>query len=119
MIAVFCESIVEEASVDWLRALGYSVEGGPDMSPGTVSVRYPLRAAHADVIRTSAVRESSSRRVNAEPPEEALADTRRKLTDGGRDAQSAQTGHPTAWRWSEAQSNTSLATAPSAALRLA
>ncbi|MCY4374865.1 MAG: hypothetical protein OXC31_13925 [Spirochaetaceae bacterium] len=119
VIAVFGESVVEEASVDWLRALGYSVEGGPEMSPETDSARYPLGAAHADVVRTSAVRGSPSRRVNAEPPEEALADTLRKLTGGGRDAQSAHTGHPSAGRWTEAQSNTSLATAPAAALRLA
>ena len=30
----FTESVVEQAALDWFRALGYDVVGGPDMPPG-------------------------------------------------------------------------------------
>ena len=76
---ILCESMVEEAALDWFRALGYHVEGGPDMSPGPDSLRYPLRASYADVVLTSAVR-GALRRLNAELPDEALDDALRKLT---------------------------------------
>ena len=76
---ILCESMVEEAALDWFRALGYAVEGGPDMSPGPDSLRYPLRASYADVVLTSAVR-GALRRLNAELPDEALDDALRKLT---------------------------------------
>ncbi len=32
--ARFSESVVEEAALGWLEALGYSVAHGPDISPG-------------------------------------------------------------------------------------
>ena len=76
---ILCESIVEEAALDWFRALGYHVEGGPDMSPGPDTPRYPLRESHADVVLTSAVR-GALRRLNPELPDEALDDALRKLT---------------------------------------
>ena len=76
---ILCESIVEEAALDWFRALGYAVEGGPDMSPGADALHYPLRASHADVVLTSAVR-GALRRLNPELPDEALDDALRKLT---------------------------------------
>ena len=76
---ILCESIVEEAALDWFRALGYYVESGPDMSPGPDSLRYPLRASHADVVLTSAVR-GALRRLNPELPDDALNDALRKLT---------------------------------------
>ena len=78
-MAILCESIVEEAALDWFRGLGYHVEGGPDMSPGPDALRYPLRASYADVVLTSAVR-GSLRRLNPELPDEALDDALRKLT---------------------------------------
>ena len=70
---ILCESMVEEAALDWFRALGYAVEGGPDMSPGADALHYPLRASHEDVVLTSAVR-GSLRRLNSEMTEEALDD---------------------------------------------
>ena len=76
---ILCESMVEEAALDWFRALGYHVEGGPDISPGPDSLRYPLRASHEDMVLTSAVR-GSLRRLNPELPDEALDDALRKLT---------------------------------------
>ena len=76
---ILCESMVEEATLDWFRGLGYHVEGGPDMSPGPDSLRYLLRASHADVVLTSAVR-GAFRRLNGELPNESLDDALRKLT---------------------------------------
>ena len=76
---ILCESMVEEAALDWFRALGYHVEGGPDMSPGPESLRYPLRESHEDVVLTSAVR-GSLRRLNSDLPDEAIDDALRKLT---------------------------------------
>ena len=71
---IVTESMVEDAALDWFRALGYHVESGPDMTPGPESLRYPLRESHEDVVLTSAVR-GSLRRLNSELPEEALDDT--------------------------------------------
>ena len=76
---IVTESMVEDAALDWFRALGYHVEGGPDMSPGPESLRYPLRESHEDVVLTSAVR-GSLRRLNSDLPDEAIDDTLRKLT---------------------------------------
>ena len=73
------ESMVEDAALDWFRALGYHVQGGPDMSPGPDSLYYPLRESHADAVLTSAVR-GSLRRLNSGLPEEALDDALRRLT---------------------------------------
>ena len=76
---IVTESMVEDAALDWFRALGYHVQGGPDMSPGPDSLYYPLRASHADAVLTSAVR-GSLRRLNSDLPEEALDDALRRLT---------------------------------------
>ncbi len=76
---IVTESMVEDAALDWFRALGYQVQGGPDMSPGPDSLYYPLRASHADTVLTSAVR-GSLRRLNSDLPEEALDDALRRLT---------------------------------------
>ena len=76
---IVTESMVEDAALDWFRALGYHVQGGPDMSPGSDSLYYPLRASHEDAVLTSAVRGSLSR-LNSDLPEEALDDALRRLT---------------------------------------
>ncbi len=76
---IVTESMVEDAALDWFRALGYSVLGGPDMSPGPDSLYYPLRASHADAVLTSDLR-GSLRRLNSDLPEEALDDALRRLT---------------------------------------
>ena len=51
---IVTESMVEDAALDWFRALGYHVDSGPDMTPGPDSLRYPLRESHEDVVLTSA-----------------------------------------------------------------
>ncbi|MDD9988389.1 MAG: type I restriction endonuclease, partial [Spirochaetaceae bacterium] len=76
---IVTESMVEDAALDWFRALGYHVQGGPDMSPGPDSLYYPLRSSHEDAVLTSAVR-GSLRRLNSDLPEEALDDALRRLT---------------------------------------
>ena len=71
----FTESIVEQAALDWFRALGYSVVGGPDMPPGP----HALRASYTDTILPSVVRDTLAR-LNPNLPAEALDDAFRKLT---------------------------------------
>lgn len=34
MTSAFTESVVEQAALEWLAALGYSVAHGPDIAPG-------------------------------------------------------------------------------------
>ena len=74
-MASLSESIVEQAALDWFRALGYSVVGGPDMPPGP----HALRASYADTILPSVVRDTLAR-LNPNLPAEALDDAFRKLT---------------------------------------
>ena len=72
---VLAESMVEDAALDWFRALGYHVVGGPDQAPGP----HALRKSYADVMSTSAVR-GALRPLNSGLPEDALDDALRKLT---------------------------------------
>ena len=74
-MASLSESVVEQAALDWFRALGYSVVGGPDMPPGP----HALRASYADTILPSVVRDTLAR-LNPDLPAEALDDAFRKLT---------------------------------------
>ena len=87
---VLTESMVEDAALDWFRALGYHVVGGPDEAPGP----HALRKSYADVMSASAVR-GAVERLNPDLPEEALDDALRKLTrpEGG-DAGSPQPSLP-------------------------
>ena len=71
----FTESVVEQAALDWFRALGYNVVGGPDMPPGP----HALRESYADTIFPSVIRGALAR-LNPELPAEALDDALRKLT---------------------------------------
>ena len=71
----FTESVVEQAALDWFRALGYDVVGGPDMPPGL----HALRESYADTIFPSVVRGALAR-LNPNLPNEALDDAFRKLT---------------------------------------
>ena len=70
----FTESVVEQAALDWFRALGYDVIGGPDMPPGP----HALRESYADTIFPSVVRGALAR-LNPNLPNEALDDAFRKL----------------------------------------
>ena len=72
---ILSESVVEDAALDWFRALGYNVVGGPDMALG----RHRLRASHADVLFRSSLLGTLAR-LNPDLPAEALDDALRKLT---------------------------------------
>ena len=74
-MAYLSESVVEQAALDWFRALGYDVVGGPDMPPGP----HALRESYADTIFPSVVRGALAR-LNPNLPAEALDDAFRKLT---------------------------------------
>ena len=71
----FTESVVEHAALDWFRALGYSVVGGPDMPPGP----HALRESYAGTIFPSVI-QGALARLNPNLPAEALDDAFRKLT---------------------------------------
>ena len=72
---VLSESVVEEVALDWFRALGYTVIGGPDMAPGP----HALRASYADVLFASTLRDALGR-LNPDLPEEALGAALQQLT---------------------------------------
>ena len=72
----FTESVVEEAALDWLRALGYTVLSGEDAAPGEGAL---WRASYADAILEGAL-SSALARLNPGLPAEALEDAFRKLT---------------------------------------
>ena len=74
-MAYLSESVVEQATLDWFRGLGYDVVGGPDMPPGP----HALRESYADTIFPSVVRGALAR-LNPNLPAEALDDAFRKLT---------------------------------------
>ena len=69
------ESVVEDAALDWFRALGYNVISGPDMPPGPQA----FRESYADAVFPSVVRGALAR-LNPSLPAEALDDTLRRLT---------------------------------------
>ena len=73
-VNAFTETVVEHAALDWFRALGYDVVGGPDMPPGP----HALRESYADTIFPSVVR-GALERLNPNLPNEALDDAGRKL----------------------------------------
>ena len=74
-MASLTESVVEDAALDWFRALGYNVISGPDMPPGPQA----LRESYADAVFPSVVRGALAR-LNPSLPSEALDDTLRRLT---------------------------------------
>jgi type I restriction enzyme R subunit len=74
----FAESVVEEAALSWLEALGYAVLHGPDIAAGEPAAerRDP---GYRDVALERRLREALAR-LNPELPEEAQEDAFRKLT---------------------------------------
>ena len=73
-MAFLSESVVEDAALEWFRALGYNVIGGPDMPPGPDA----LRESYADVVFSTTVHGALAR-LNPNLPAEALNDACRKL----------------------------------------
>ncbi len=75
MSGTFSESIVEDAALAWLQAIGWQVAHGPDIAPDT-----PLaeRQDYGEVILTQRLRDALAR-LNPELPAEVLEDAFRKL----------------------------------------
>ena len=74
----FTESVVEDAALAWLEALGYAVIHGPDIAVGEIAAeRSDLN--YRDVILEGRLRNALVR-LNSQLPPEALEDAYRKLT---------------------------------------
>ena len=73
-MTIVTESIVEDAALDWYRALGYRVLGGADLGPDP----HGLRKNYGDILLDGPLR-GVLQTLNPELPEEALRDARRKL----------------------------------------
>lgn len=74
----FNESVVEQASLAWLEALGYSVLRGRDIAAGEPASER-VDPNYRDVVLESRLREALSL-LNPELPSDALEDAHRKLT---------------------------------------
>jgi type I restriction enzyme R subunit len=69
------ESIVEEAALDWLKELGYSIGHGPHLAPGEPATE---RDSFGDVVLVGRLR-GAIHRLNPQVPEEAREDALRKV----------------------------------------
>ncbi len=78
MSRAFTESVVEQAALAWLEALGYAVLHGPDIAAGEAGAerRDPN---YRDVVLEGRLRRALAR-LNPELPPETLEDAYRKLT---------------------------------------
>ena len=70
------ESDVEDAALDWLAALGWSVAHGPDVAPDAPDA---ARGDYGEVVLGERLRAALAR-LNPGLPDEALHDARCKLT---------------------------------------
>jgi type I restriction enzyme R subunit len=75
-MSVFTESIIEQATLDWFRELGYAVLNGPDIAPEEL---FSERTSYSDVILENRPR-SALTKINPNIPTEAIEDAYRKLT---------------------------------------
>ena len=73
------ESVVEEATIDWFKKLGYQYLPGPDIA---CDGPYPERGSYADVVLEERLR-SALVALNPDIPAEALEDAFRKITRPG------------------------------------
>ena len=69
------ESEVEDAALDWLESLGWSVAHGPDIAPDTVAAE---RVDYGQVVLERRLRDTLAQ-LNLDLPAEALEDAFRKL----------------------------------------
>ena len=72
------ESVVEDAALAWLEALGYAVMPGPDIAAGEPGAERSDPNYH-DVALEGRLRQALAR-LNPELPQEALEDAWRRLT---------------------------------------
>jgi type I restriction enzyme R subunit len=76
-VTAFVESVVEEAALGWLGALGYTVLHGPDIAVGEPAAERS-DSNYRDVVLEGRLRHVL-KRLNPELPPEALEDAYRKL----------------------------------------
>ena len=76
-MTAFTESIVEDAALAWLEALGYTVLHGPEISVGMLAAERN-DANYRDVVLDQRLRQALFR-LNSDLPHEALEDAYRKL----------------------------------------
>ena len=69
------ESDIEEASLDWLANLGYTVLHGPDIAPDTPDAE---RSTYKEVVLTRRLRDAVAR-LNPQIPADAQAEAIRKV----------------------------------------
>jgi type I restriction enzyme R subunit len=74
----FTESVVEEAALDWLKTLGYSLLHGPEIAAGE-QVAERSDPNYRDVILDGRLHQALAR-LNPDLPPEALEDAYRKLS---------------------------------------
>jgi len=75
MTAKFTESVVEEAALEWLQAVGYAYLPGPEIAPGEPTAE---RESYRDVILIGRLRAALAS-LNPDLPREALDDAVRQL----------------------------------------
>lgn len=71
----FCESHLEEATLEWFEELGYEIVFAPDISPDG---EYPEREDYSDIILNARLKEAL-KRINPKMPEGALEDAFRQI----------------------------------------
>jgi len=74
--SAFTESVVEQAALAWLEALGFGVAHGPEIAPGEPAAE---RDDYGQVVLPRRLRDALAR-LKAELPPEALDEAFRKLT---------------------------------------
>ena len=74
----FAESIVEDATLEWLQGLGYSIQNGPLLAVGEMFAERTDRNFR-DTILAGRLRQALEK-LNPELPAEAIEDAYRKLT---------------------------------------
>ena len=72
----FTESTVEEAALELLSGLGYTIVHGPDIAPGELLAE---RTEYSDVLLQGRLKGALAR-INPKIPAEAIADSVRKLS---------------------------------------
>jgi type I restriction enzyme, R subunit len=72
----FTESVVEDAALEWLEALGYGLLHGPEIAPGEPAAE---RDDYGQVVLAGRLREALQR-LNPKVPADALEEAFRKLT---------------------------------------
>jgi type I site-specific restriction-modification system R (restriction) subunit len=76
-MTAFTESVVEDAALTWLKALGYAVLHGPDIAAGEPAAERS-DPDYRDVLLEGRLRQALVR-LNSDLPHEALEDAYRKL----------------------------------------